>query len=195
MARTGIPPLYVATNCSKLRRFPNIGRIAGSPFGPKKRGLSNHAASTLLAGCCPGRLLIDTSSSLRIRATSDLGSPVIIATRDLLLRPLSLATRVAAVRTALSLTSLLSSCTVIPASNIRLISGSTTRVSATIVVSLSGSRDRGSREIGILGLLIWTTMKNTKQKSPKLRERSDWVDSAEKKCSLTLGFDQESIIT
>ncbi len=91
IARTGIPRLCTATNCSKLRRLPNIGNTAGPPFGAKKRGSSNQAARTFLAGCCPNRLLGNTLPELSIRATSDLGSPV------------TFETRLAAVRTALSL--------------------------------------------------------------------------------------------
>jgi hypothetical protein len=105
IARTGVPRLCVATSCSKLRRFPKIGSTAGSPFVVRNRGLSNHAARTLRAGCCPNRPRSDGSSDLSSLATSDRGSPVIIATRDLLSRPLSLATRLAAVRTARSLAS------------------------------------------------------------------------------------------
>jgi len=101
--------------------------------------LSCQAASTLLAGCCPPRELFEGSFASRIRATSALASPVTIATRELLLCPLSLAIRAAADRTAISLTKRENSCTVIPVSNIKSTSGSTTRLSAVMAVSLKGS--------------------------------------------------------
>src|ERR1700722_16093765 len=137
-----MPRPHSATSCSKLRRLPNIGSTAGSPSAERKRGFSCQAVSILLEGCCAPRLLGDAESEFSILATSERGNPVIIATRDLLSRPLSLQTRLAAVRTALSLNSWLKSRTVTPASNIRSISGSTRRFIATIVASLSGSSKR-----------------------------------------------------
>ncbi len=149
IARTGIPPLYIPTRRSKLLRLPKMGRTAGSPFAPRNCTLSYHAASTFLAGCCPARRLGQNFSAFKIRATSPLPKPVVIATRELLLRPDSLVMRADAIRTARSRTNRLNSCTVIPASNVRSIRGSITRSSVVMVAALRGSRDRDSLGICI----------------------------------------------
>src|SRR5580693_745578 len=105
MARTGIPAPCIATRRSKLRLLPNIGNTAGSPESVKKRGLSYHAARTRLAGCCPYEISDSELIEPSILVTSERGSPVIIATRDLLQRPDSRETRPAAACTALFLNS------------------------------------------------------------------------------------------
>jgi hypothetical protein len=148
MARTGVPTPYFDTKFSKLRRFPNIGRISGSPEVVKKFGSLNQPASVLRPGCCPTLLLLLTPTNFESFVTSERGKPVIMAARDLLARPPSRVTRLVAICTARALIREFSSCTEIPTSNIRSRRGSRASCRAlkvaSLILSLFGGFRRGT---------------------------------------------------
>ena len=139
IARTGTPPPYLSTKRSKLFRLPNAGRTAGSPSLVRNAESSNHPERTFLVGCCTLFEKEGTEVFFIKRVTSDLGNPVIIDTRDLLVCPESSAILSLALATAIFLSIWVNSRTVTLESNIKFNSGSMSCDRALSVASRNGS--------------------------------------------------------